>query len=420
MKLIQTSFFSGLITIIRVSSGFVASKVIAIVTGAAGVALIGAFSNFISIVLTFANGAINTGVVKYTAEFEGKNDELKSLISTSFQITLFCSFVIGVTMFTLSSYISEWIFAEQIYGGPIRILGISILFYSLNSLLISILNGLKQIKTYTIVNTVGSIVGLIFTVLLVYLYKIQGALYSLVLSQSVVFFVTVILILKKPWLSWDYFNQGFDKLIALKLTRFSMMSIVSALTLPVSQIILRNLLITKLGIFDAGIWQGMMRISDAYLMIITTSLSTYYLPKLASLKTDNELRTEILKGYKIILPVVLLSCIIIYLLRNVIINFLFTSDFKIMEELFYWQLIGDFFKVSAWVLAYLMLAKAMTKMYIISEIAFSLGYVIVSYFLINIFQIQGIVIAFALNYLFYFVFMLIIFRKILFKKYLLK
>ena len=79
MKLITTTFFSGIISLIRISSGFVANKVVAIYTGTVGVALLGAFSNLISIVLTFANGAINTGVVKYTAEYEGNNDKLKSL-----------------------------------------------------------------------------------------------------------------------------------------------------------------------------------------------------------------------------------------------------------------------------------------------------------------------------------------------------
>lgn len=417
MKLIKTTFFSAVITFIRIVSGFVASKAVAIFTGPPGVALIGAFTNFITIILTFANGAINTGLVKYTAEFNEDENELKALFSTSLKISIFCSTIVGIILILLAPYLSSLIFIKQEYSNPIRVLGLTIILYSLNSLLISILNGKGQIKTYTIVNTVGTLVGLITTVVLVYLFKIQGALYALVLSQSVVFFVTASLIIKSSWFSWSFFNKSFDKSIAKKLSHYSLMAVITALTGPVSQILLRNILIEKLGLDSAGYWQGMMRISDGYLMLITTSLSTYYLPKLSSIKRDSELQLEIWKGYKIIIPLVFIGCVVIYIMRFFIIKTLYTSDFDKMQELFLYQLLGDFFKMASWILAYLMLAKAMTRLYVITEILFSISYVIISYFCIIYVGLIGITIAFAINYFCYFVLMLVIFRKLIFKSY---
>ena len=332
MKLIKTTFFSGIITFIRIASGFVASKVIAIYTGPSGVALIGAFSNFMTIVLTFANGAINTGVVKYTAEYDANEDKLKTLFSTSFKISLYCSSFVGVILLLFASFFSDWIFVTHLYSNPIRVLGLTIILYSLNSLLISILNGKKQIKDYTIVNTIGSIIGLLVTLLLVYFFKLEGALYALVLSQSIIFFVTLFFVTKSDWFSLDYFKQNLDNEILKKLSHYSLMAVVSALLVPISQIMLRNMLIDTNGMQSAGVWQGMMRVSDGYLMIMTTALTTYYLPKLASLHTDKELRTEILQGYKLILPFVLLSCSIIYFLRFFIIRLLYTSDFLEMAD----------------------------------------------------------------------------------------
>ncbi len=391
-----------------------AGKTIAIFTGPVGVALVGAFTNFIAITLTFANGAINTGIVKYTAEFKEDEQELKLLFSTGVKISLFCSGIVGILLITLAPYFSFLIFIKQEYANPIRVLGLTIILYSLNSLFISILNGKGQIKNYTIVNAVGTLVGLITTVVLVYFFKIQGALYALVLSQSIVFFATVSLILKSDWFSWSFFNKTFDKAIAKKLSHYSLMAITTALTVPVSQILLRNILIEKLGIYSAGYWQGMMRISDGYLMLITTSLSTYYLPKLSSIKTDSELKLEIWKGFKIIIPTVLFGCITIYLMRIFIIQTLYTKDFFKMEELFLYQLVGDFFKMSAWILAYLMLAKAMIRLYIITEITFSLSYVLISYFCISYFGLNGTSIAFAINYIGYFFLLMLMFRKLIF------
>ena len=411
MKLIKTTFFSGIITIIRITSGFVANKVVASYTGTAGIAVIGSFVNFINIVLTFANGGISAGVVKYTAEFEADEPKLKSLFSTSLKISLFCSGIVGIVLLILANFFSKLIFLSNIYSNQIRILGITIFLYALNVLFLSILNGKKQIKTYTIVNTVGSIVGLLVTVLLVYFFKLDGALYALVLSQSIIFFITLFFVMKSSWFSMDYFYQRLDHEIVKKLGQYTLMAIVSALTVPVSQLVLRNMIIETKGINDAGLWQGMMRISDGYLMLMTTALATYYLPKLSSLKITSEIRTEILNGYKVILPTVFASCAIIFFFRFTIIDLLYTKDFRSMSDLFFFQLLGDFFKMGSWILAYLMLAKSMTKIFIITEIVFSGLYVVLGYVCVNYFGIEGIAIAFAINYLLYWLLMTTIFIK---------
>lgn len=387
---------------------------LAIYTGPAGIALLGSFSNFISIALTFANGAINNGVVKYTAEHNDDEQKLKDLFSTAFKISFACSIVLGIILFAFASIFSKIVFIDYTYTIFIRVLGLAIVFYSLNSLFISILNGKGQINLYTIINSIGSVVSLLFTLLLVYEYRITGALYALVLSQSIVFFITFIMIIKSPWFSWDYFKKPFNILVAKKLSNYSLMAIVTALTIPVAQILIRNMLISKLGVNSAGYWQGVTKVSDGYLMIVTTSLSTYYLPKLSSLKKESLLRKEIFYAFKIVMPLVLISCLVIYLSRFIIIKALYTSDFIAMEKLFVWQLIGDFFKIAAWILAYLMLAKAMTKSFIITEIIFSIGYVVLSFGFVNLYSLEGVTMAFALNYLILFLTMSFIFRKLLF------
>lgn len=413
MNLIKTSVFSAIITFVRISSGFVAGKIIAMLTGPIGVATVGAFTNFISIVLAIGNGAINNGVIKYVSEYNDDKEKTMRLISTALKITFFSSIVVSAFILFFARYFSKVILGNSEYVNVIIVLGITLIFYSLNSLIISILNGKGEIKKYTLVNATGSIISLLLTILLVVYYKVTGALYSIVLSQVIVFAFTFFLVRKSGIISKKTILEKFDKKLGLKLSHFSLMALVSALTVPVSQILLRNIISHNLGINAAGYWQGMMRVSDGYLMLITTSLSVYYLPKLSALVTNREIRTEVLNGYKIILPTVLIGCIIIYLSRFYVIEVLFSKKFFQMESLFFWQLIGDFFKMASWVLAFLMLAKAKTTIYIITEIGFSALYVLLSYALIQIFGIRGTAISFALNYFIYMLVMIYFFRKLL-------
>ncbi|RYY08343.1 MAG: O-antigen translocase [Sphingobacteriaceae bacterium] len=416
MNLLKTSFFSAISTLLKISSSFVANKIVATYTGPSGIALIGQFTNLITILSTFANGAINSGVVKYTSEFNGNEIKLKSLFSTSLKISIFCSISIGFILVCASRYFSLWFLNTVDYKSIIRIFGIVIVLYSLNVLFLSILNGKQEIKKFTLINSISSIVGLILTVFLVIYWSLYGALLSLVIIQSVVFFITIIILLKTTWFRISYFKEPFDKLLFRKLFQYSLMSIITVLTVPIAQIFIRNYIINNLSLQQAGYWQGLLRISDGYLLIITTSLSTYYLPKLSSLKTKKDIRTEIIYGYKLLLPFVLISCIAIFILRFFIIKVLYTDSFQPMSKLFLFQLIGDFFKIASWILAYIMVAKSMIKLYITTEIIFSISYSIFGIVLMHYFGIIGVTYAFALNYFLYLMVMLFAFKSILLKR----
>src|SRR5690606_21186670 len=105
-------------------------------------------------------------------------------------------------------------------------------------------------------------------------------------------------------------------------------------------------------------------------MIATTTLSTYYLPKLTKLESKEEIRKEVGLGYLRILPIVIVSGSIIYYFRKEIILILFTKEFAGMEKMFLFQLLGDFVKIASWLIGVLLSAKALVKTHITTEIIF--------------------------------------------------
>lgn len=410
MTLIKTSVLTAISTIITVISAFIINKVVAIYAGPTGLALIGQLKDFVTMLTNISNGAITQGVVKYTAEYQTIKEKQK-IFSTSIIISLISSFIIAIILFGFSEYLSELILKDIQYSSVFLVFGSTIFLFALNTVLISILNGQKEIKKYVLVNIVNSIVTLILTSLLVVKFNIQGALYALVINQSIVFFVTLMFVLKSVWFKWEYFKQGVDKDSLIKLSKYSLMAITSAIAAPVSFLIIRNHIGENLGWDSAGYWQGIWYISSMYLLVVTTSLSVYYLPKLSEIQDKNELKKEIFSGYKIIIPIVAFMSLVIFLLKEYVILIAFNDKFMPMIELFKWQLIGDIIKIASWLLAYLMLAKAMTKVFISTEIIFSVLFVCISILFINSFGLVGITYAFSLNYMLYLITMIFIFKK---------
>ena len=86
-----------------------------------------------------------------------------------------------------------------------------------------------------------------------------------------------------------------------------------------------------------------------------------------------------------------------------------------MSSLFAPQLAGDFFKIMSWLVAYLMLAKAFTKLFIGSQVIFSSITYFLSIFLIDEIGMEGVVWAHAIKYFVYLIAMVVIFRKYLIK-----
>ena len=410
MTLIKTSVLTGISTVIKLVSAFVINKVIALYIGPSGLAIVGQLQSFTSIITTFSNGAVSSGIVKYTAEYQTIEQKQK-IFSSSIVTSLICSLIISIFLFVFSDYLSELILKDVQYSSVFIIFGATIFLFALNMVLISILNGQKEIKKYVLVNIAGSVFSLVFTSILIMQLNLMGALYAMVLNQSVIFFVTLAFVIKSSWFKLEYFKQGLDKESLSKLSKYSLMAIVSALTVPVSHLIIREYIGENLGWDSAGYWQGIWYISTMYLMLVTTTLGVYYLPRLSEIQDNKELRKEIFSGYKIIMPIVILASLIIFLLKEYVILIAFSKDFMPMMELFAWQLIGDVIKIASWLLAYLMLAKAMTKVFIYTEVLFSALFVGLSILFVDKFGLVGITYAYALNYLLYLFMMIFIFRK---------
>ena len=169
------------------------------------------------------------------------------------------------------------------------------------------------------------------------------------------------------------------------------------------QFVCRSYLSQEFGLNYAGYWEAMIRLSAAYLMLVTTTLGVYYLPRLSELSEFNVIKAEVYTVYKFIFPLAVLGGLIVYILRDWIIAVLFTKTFLPMRDLFFWQMIGDSLKIGSWILAYLMLSKAMTKLFVTTEITFALTSIALTYICTHFFGFEGVSIAHVINYCMYWI-----------------
>lgn len=414
IDIVKVFTLNAISTLIRMLAGVLSVKIVAIIIGPTGIALLGQLNNFNAILQGLANGGINTGITKYVAEHKDNEAYLKKLLSNALKLTLICSLVIGCISIMGSVYLSQLILRTREYYYVFIVFGITITLYSLNSMLVSILNGYKSFKTYVNVNIAGTLVGLVFSIFLVFFWGVPGALINAVTYQSIIFFVTFWMCRKEIWFIWDNFKDKLELPIIRKYLKFSLMTLCTLALLPTSQMILRGYVMSEISVTDAGIWEGMNRISGMYLNVITSAFMVYYLPQLSGIRDKVSLHYEIFRCYKFMLPMLLFICTVIFILRHFIVWLLFTPDFYAMENLFGWQLIGDFLKICSWLLSFLMIAKAKTFLYIFTETFISVIYIGAAFIFMRSNGIVGLTQGYLVAYCLYFALMIFIFRDIIF------
>lgn len=396
MKLLKTVSLSLLATFFKIISALVINKFVSLYIGPTGVATLGQLQNFIQITNTISSAGLNGGIVSLTSKYKSDIHNLERLWSNVFSCIIILSVLTALFVFFFSIEISNYIFSVDDYSFIFVIFSFTLLLNNINLVFLSIINGLKEVKKYISLLITQSIYSLIITSLMIYLFRLDGALLALVTSQVFVFFLSFkafISYVKKYHVKIKFFlSQDIIK----QLSRFGFMAITSAIVGPVSFFIIRNYLGSHLGWDDAGYWQSMWYISSMYLLVITGTLSTYYLPRLSEINQDVLIKKELLKILKLILPVAGCMSIGMFLLKEWLIFILFSEKFLLMLPLFKWQLIGDIFKIVAWAFSYILIAKAKSKIFILIEVAYFLIWTMVTLICIDKYALIGTSYSYAL------------------------
>lgn len=397
MTLIRTSLLNAIAVGIRLISMLVLNKILALEIGPNGYGLVGQLQNAITSITAVASAGVGTGVTKYTAEYNNQSDKQRDIWATASFLGFIFSLLVATLLILFRNEFSLKLFKTDEYADILIWVAVCLVLYVFNTLLLSIINGLKEIGLFVAANIANSLVALMVTGILARLYDLEGVLIALAINQSIACIATIFLIRKKIWFRYANFVGRPSSATILKLSQFSLMAVATAVLGPLSMIVVRDMLISSAGLSAAGYWEAMTRISSLYLMLITTPLSVYYLPKLSELTDKVELRSELTRGLTLLVPLTISIAIVIYLLRDFIIALLFTDAFMPMKDLFLWQLIGDVVRVTAWLLSFFLISKAMTKEFLIVEIFITVTFIIISYLFIEKYDVLGVTIAYAVN-----------------------
>lgn len=402
MSLAKASIWTAGSTLIKIGAGLVVIKLLAVAFGPVGVGQAGNFRQLITVLGVLSGAGIFNGVTKYVAESRQQPERLKAVLGTASTLILAFSTALALVMLLAAEPISVALFGRGDYQSVVRAVAFIQMGIAYANLFQAILKGYRDAQGNALAVIGGSLLGLLAYWLCFTVGGYRGALLGFALVPALVALPAGSMLWRRRLFSANYLAPGWDPQLARQFGKFTVMALMTAVTLPVAYVMMRNLLAEHDGWQAVGIWQGVSSISDAYLQFITASFSVYLLPTLARLNDKRAISHEIVKALKFVMPAVAAVSFTVWLLRDFAIWLLFSNQFVAMRDLFAWQLVGDVLKVSAYIFGYLVIAKASLRFYLLTEISQFLLLTLFSRWLIPLHGALGAAQAYMATYIIYF------------------
>lgn len=337
MSLAKASLWTAASTLVKIGAGLLVGKLLAVSFGPAGLGLAANFRQLITVLGVLAGAGIFNGVTKYVAQYHDNPQQLRRVVGTSSAMVLGFSTLMALVFVLAAAPISQGLFGNTDYQGLVRLVALVQMGIAWGNLLLALMKGFRDAAGNALSLIVGSLIGVLAYYVSYRLGGYEGALLGLALIPALVVIPAAIMLIKRGVIPLSYLKPSWDNGLAGQLSKFTLMALITSVTLPVAYIMMRKLLAAQYSWDEVGIWQGVSSISDAYLQFITASFSVYLLPTLSRLTEKRDITREVVKSLKFVLPAVAAASFTVWLLRDFAIWLLLSNKFTAMRDLFAWH-----------------------------------------------------------------------------------
>lgn len=402
--------------VFRALGGLTINKLFALFLGTQGITLLSHFQNLTALFTQLPSEGVNRSVMKYWSDPEEVEDNKLRLFKTGFWVTSSIFLVIlGVLYFWHHDYFFDRFINQYTPRQFLLIFIPSIFLMLMSGYLNSVILALRELKAYAFISIIGSLILVSVVYIGVTYGTLDQALLSFALGYGLAFFVALIYLIQKR--KMIRLGMGKPDLKSFKkIWKFIVMAISAIAFGKLLDFGVRDYTIELYGLDRTGLWQSVAKMSSSYLLVFTGTVGVVYYPKMASLiHNQKELRKYVVRVMGFVAFVSILCLGIYYLNKEFILKLFFANGFEKAAYLVRYQVIGDFFAILSYLLAYLLSARVETMKYIGAQLVSAVIYTGFIYFLIDRYDLESLTMAYMFRYIGFFLILIIFNRKLLFK-----
>jgi O-antigen/teichoic acid export membrane protein len=397
-----TSIFGG-VQAFNIIISIIRSKFVAVLLGTSGMGIMGLFTSTTGIISSLTNFGLNISAVKDIASAYQTGDEKRiEIIAAVIWRLVWITGLIGLIVTAiLSPWLSELSFGNKNYTLAYIWLSATLLFNQLTNGQLVVLQGLRKLNYLARANLSGSFIGLIITLPLYYIWRIDGIVPGLLGSALISLFM-----------SWHFSRKiKFGKTIlsyhqtfveSKNMFRMGFIISISGLLVLMASYFIRIFISRTGGVEQVGLYNAGFAIINTYVGLIFSAMATDYYPTLSSIAHNNMLCKRIINQQAEIAILILAPLLIIFLVFiNWVVILLYSEQFISVNNMIYWAVLGMFFKATSWSISFIFLAKGSGKLFFWNELIATIVLLALNMVGYHFLKLTGLGISFAVTYLIY-------------------
>lgn len=411
MKELTTAFLkTGVASIMSTIFGLVSTKIFAVTLGPSGIGLYSLLKQILFFAMTLGTLGGQTALIQGLSSKTGGD---KSVYMRSvFQIFVTCIFMVSILLVIFADKVAAYSFGESWADKVtlVRWLIVPIVITALSIFITSVLNSHKAIGSLALGQIIAAISGALLAYPVANYILNNGSIafiWYMAANSAVALSFYVIVAYRNNWLN----PLRCSKLLQINIDSvryfigFASVSLVTNLVACGGLLFVKVLIAKNGGLAEAGLFDVSWTISMIYLSLILNSFATHYLPKLSEIVCHED-RCQIINDVMRLCIIIMVPIIVVLVVfKSVVIELGYSERFKDSIKMMQWMFIGDYFKVTSWVLSVSALAKAEMRVLFWTDILWW-SFFIASVAIIssNKFDFQYIGLSYMLLYFAYFLY----------------
>ncbi len=407
-----TSLFGGL-QVYQIIIQIIRSKFVAVLLGPTGVGIVGLYQSGLTLIQTITGMGLSSSAVRDVSEANGTNDSdrISKTVTVVRKLVRVTGILGMLCVIALSPILSRSSFGKLSYTLPFIFLSTTLLLNQLNAGQRVVLQGMRRLKDLAKCSAIGATIGLFVAVPLYYLWGVDGIVPNLIISSFITLLISTYYSRRVKINSIsvsikETLSEG-RRMLVMGIS----MSLSAVLTSFVAYII-RGFIQQQSGVEMVGLYQAGFAIINTYVGMIFTAISTDYYPRLAAVNKDNYRCREMINQQGEISVLILgpmLSICLIFM--PFFLRILYSEKFLGATLFISWASFGMMFRLASWVISFVFVAKAESKLFMINEMSGTVYNLVFSIFGYKFWGLQGLGIAFAATYFVYFLQVFFIAKK---------
>lgn len=406
-RLVRSTAILGLGSVATVVAAIVRAKILAARLGPEGTGVLAQLASLTAVLVPLATLGIGNGLVAMIAEARASNDFARVHALTRLGSRM--AWGIGGGLALAAALASPWlaagIYRDSAFTWVILLGAASVPLSAAASVNISMLQGHQAVRSMAGLNVAIAIAQIATIVPLAFLWGVPGAVAQLVVITAIWAWWSGRLLspytprTPRAGASSAGAGAGAARPLLRPLLRYGISSLLVGLSSTLTLLILRSMLVEKLGLPANGIYQVCVGVSGLLMPTILNAITANVWPEIAALPNDSDVPPVMRSGVRLAFLLTTGMCAAILVGAPVWVPLFYSGRFLPALDLLPIQFLGDYFRAAAWMFGIWLVPRNRLRPWVLFDVIYGAALLAAFLLLVDRVGLKSVVIGYVLAHM---------------------